>query len=210
MSWRIVVLSLLVLGLTTVPVTARTQLAGFYQLTPVATPPAQPAGPVGAVTRAASGFEVTIHGGRWPYLPPTTAAGAVLVDPTVRWLALDVSVANACPEPVDYSAAYFRVRLGDLPGEIIGANQPVPVGDLQPALGDGTLPASRSRGVAPPRTRGWVTFSDLPTDAPNLGQLFLDYVTPLDQFGDIPLPHPAEPVVCPPLRRLSHPLEIVR
>jgi hypothetical protein len=219
MSWRIVVLSMLALGLTTAPVTAWTQWAGAYQttpvatppqVTPVATPPAQSPGPVGAVTRAGGGFEVTIHGGRWPYTPPMTPADAVPADPNVRWLALDVSVAKVCPESVPYSAAYFRVRLGNLPGEIIGANRPVPAGDLQPALGDGWLPASPSSATAPPRARGWVTFADLPMNAPNLGELFLDYVTPLDQFGDIPLPAPTEPGECLPLRRLSLPLEIAR
>ena len=121
------------------------------------------------------------------------------------WLALDVSVANSCPESTGYSAGYFRLRVGDLPGEIVGLNRPVPSGDLQPALAEGTLPASPGPGLEQPRRRGWVTFADVPVY--RSGPFFLDYVTPLDAMGDTPLPAPADPSACPPLRRISLPIQ---
>jgi hypothetical protein len=206
----VVVLSLLVLGLSAAPATAWTPLAGSYQIPP---PSAGSVAPDSVSAGGLLGFEVTIHGGRWPYTPPTTPAAAALADPSTTWLALDVSVANWCSVgATDYSAGYFRVRRGDLPGQIVGTNRPVPAGDLQPALGDGTLPASPTPGRDPPRRRGWVTFSDVPNplapDNLNLGPFFLDYVTPLDALGDIPLPLPAEPS-CSPLRRLSLPLRLL-
>jgi hypothetical protein len=124
----------------------------------------------------------------------------------VRWLAVEVSVSNYCPEPVRYSEEYFRIRVGELPGEIVGAHRPLPAGGLQPTLRSGDLPAMSAPGTVAPTTRGWVIFSDVPEDVRMRGELFLDYVTPLDALGDIPLPAPQEPVVCVPLRRLSLPL----
>src|SRR5690349_18633131 len=111
MAWRIIVLSLLVLGLTAPPVTAQRQWAGPSQVFPIPEPPPgsspEPIGSVRAVTRAAEGYAVTVQGGRWPYYPDLAPglSAAALSD---AGLLLDVSIANTSAVPMRYSAANFR------------------------------------------------------------------------------------------------------
>ena len=205
MSWRIVVLSLLVVGLSAAPVTAQTQFPPLAQTPgllsdvlldplpqrepepPILPTPGPPRGSVRAVTRAAESYTVTVQGGRWPYYPdlPPGLSPAALRD---AGLLLDVSIANTSAVPMRYSAANFRVRQGDR------IYTPDTGGDLQPKLGDGELPGSASPGQAPSTARGLVNFW-LPYPG-SLDGLILDYVP--DTVGGIPLPS------------LSLPLDVAR
>jgi hypothetical protein len=208
MSWRIVVLSLLVVGLGAAPVTAQTRFPPVAPapallsdvlldplpqqepeppILPTPGPSPEPRGSVRAVTRTAAGYTVTVQGGRWPYYPdlPPGLSPAALSD---AGLLLDVSIANTSGISMRYSAANFRVRQGD---RIYNPDTGV---DVQPKLGDGELPGSVSPGQAPSTARGLVNFW-LPVPG-SLDGLSLDYVP--DTVGGIPLPS------------LSLPLDVVR
>ena len=131
MWWRLVVPSLLVLGLTAAPVTARTRWAGPSPILQVATPTPDAQGSVRPVNILLESCEVTVYGGQLPYTPPGTPAPAVASAPT--WsVALDVSIANRGRRPMLYNAANFTVRLQDATTVTFG--QPVLVGGMEPAL----------------------------------------------------------------------------
>ena len=185
MSWRIIVLALLGLGLTAVPVAAQTPLVGSYQdppPPPSSDPPRPAPGSVSAVTGAAQGYEVTVSGGRWPYNPPATPAPFVVPVPPSMLLLLNVSVANTGSSPMSYSTANFRLRVGDATLTPTQALAP------QPALGNGQLSGASSPGLASSTAQGYVTF-DVDTDTlrANYDRVFLDY-TPADTPAGIPMP----------------------
>jgi hypothetical protein len=206
MWWRLVVPSLLVLGLTAAPVTARTRWAGPSPILQVATPTPDAQGSVRPANILLESCEVTVYGGQWPYTPPGTPAPAVASAP--NWsVALDVSITNRGRRPMLYNAANFTVRLQDATTVTFG--QPVLVGGMEPALRDGRLPPSPSPDAPPPAARGWVTFRGLPARAPDPGTIFLEYTPPPTTIN--PVPSESDPDPCPSSGLpLSLPLEIAR